>query len=194
MNTPRVIGVLAGLVLLSSGCGIPLTSDDLPPRVPDVTIGAGTPTAGPASPASTAGGVVLPAGCEVPTAKVVEYALSEIEEGFVLGWLAAVQVDDVLAIQQPVYSGPEPTGTTVAYGSTIVDSAQVDAGDGYVIVAARLSEPTGPEGSDAAAWVWAPDTGWVEKVSDGWRVGGVNDHRALPWGQLARAAALACLG
>jgi hypothetical protein len=84
---------------------------------------------------------------------------------------------------------------TVAYGSRIVDSAAVNTGDGFTIVAARLAEPTGPEGADKVAWLMreGDGRGWVVTVSPAWMGQGGPDNRAIPWGPLARATAIGCV-
>lgn len=83
---------------------------------------------------------------------------------------------------------------TAAYGSDIVDSAQVDAGGGYHVVAVRLAEATGPENTNSAAWVVNPEQRWLAPVSSAWLGGGAPEKRAVPWGPLARTAALDCVG
>lgn len=81
-----------------------------------------------------------------------------------------------------------------AYGSTIVGSAAVDAGDGYEIVALKLAKPTGPGHADRAAWIrQVGNDGWLVPVSATWQGAGTPEHRAVVWGQAARAAALDCL-
>lgn len=90
---------------------------------------------------------------------------------------------------RPGQDGP----ATVAYGSTIIDAAEVDTGEGYRIVAVRLAEPTAPGPSDRAAWIRPDGGGWSAVVSDEWEGGGLPGGLILPLGPEMRTAALACL-
>jgi len=103
--------------------------------------------------------------------------------------MACHQVDLSTIKLRQTQTGP----ATTAYGSRITDAAQVDAGDGYSIVAVRLERPLGPDHKDFATWINDPGSGWIAPVSKEWLGSGTPEMKAVVWGQLARDAAISCL-
>jgi len=162
---------ISALALASvlAGCSAPLTYDTHPPQVPSAASQApSTDGERPSTAASDDSGqpsTEPTTGCE--------------------------SLDLAKLRLRPDQKGP----ATLAYGSRIIGSAAVNAGDGYEIVAVRLAEPTGPGGQDKVAWIRRTGDvkGWLVPISEKWKGGGLPNGGVLPEGPQARAAALACL-
>jgi hypothetical protein len=74
---------------------------------------------------------------------------------------------------------------------TIAKATVFEVGDGYQIIAAQLKN------GQTKAWAYNPnigDRGWLAPISSRWKGSGTPDYKAIPWGPVARSAAIACLG